>query len=298
MSRDDAVLLSYIMCGPSEFPNASGQSMTGDLNEWVPKAQLNIRRILFGMFALGIVGGIYNDYVPWPWLSHAVKELSSALLIASLLGLTVDIFLKREFARDVFVAAFRYVLPDVLKEEVRRIINYKFLCIESTSIVAIAKMPNNLVRVSISHERVFKNITGHSESFVGSFAVDEWGFPERSAIDQCLVEGATTVDNPDYAGKTDAIGKRTESVEVKSGATIKSITRGSEVHRDNGELHMSFAHPSINPVVRVETYDGLSHSCTFGIPDERVIRSAISKQYKLDGSQFPGQHTRIRWWPA
>jgi len=34
----------------------------------------------------------------------------------------------------------RYVLPDELKEEVHRIISYKFLCIESTTIVSISSL--------------------------------------------------------------------------------------------------------------------------------------------------------------
>jgi len=79
------------------------------------------------------------------------------LFTAGVLGLTVDTFLKREFARDVFVAAFRYVLPDELKEEVCRIIG--FLCIDSLSVGTITTLPHNLVRVHISPERTCKNIT-------------------------------------------------------------------------------------------------------------------------------------------
>ena len=85
----------------------------------------------------------------------------------------MDTFLKRELARDVFAAAFRYVLPDELKEEVHRIINYKFLCIDSLSVITITALPNDLVRVGIRHERTFRNITDHTEPFFAGFAVDE-----------------------------------------------------------------------------------------------------------------------------
>jgi hypothetical protein len=164
-------------------------------------------------------------------------------------------------------------------------------------------MPNDLVHVDISHERIFKNITDHSEPFEGTFAVDEWGFTTRSKVEACSIsindddikEGG---EHPDYAGKKDAIGMKTGSVTVKSGGTVKAVTKGSEIHRNNGELHMQFSYPSINPIVRVDIPDGLDHSCTFGIPGEKIIRSHISKQYRLDGTQFPGQHTRLRWWPS
>src|SRR6516225_5306742 len=90
----------------------------------------------------------------------------------------------------------RYVLPDELKEEVHRIISYKFLCIESTTIVSISSLPNDdLVRVEIRHERTFKNITGHTEPFVGTFALDEWGLSPSSEILECRLEtGETKID--------------------------------------------------------------------------------------------------------
>src|SRR5262249_54505662 len=97
------------------------------LRDWVSKAQLKIWLVLGLILAIGAAGSLGYEELPWPWASHAAEALCPPLFTAGVLGLTVDIFLKREIARDVFVAAFRYVLPDELKEEVRRIINYKFL---------------------------------------------------------------------------------------------------------------------------------------------------------------------------
>ena len=271
------------------------------IKDWVSKAQIKIWLVLGCITAVGAAGSLWHQDIPWSWLAHLAEALCPPLFIAGVLGLTVDTFLKRELARDVFVAAFRYVLPDELKEEVHRIISYKFLCIESTTIVSISSLSNDLVRVEIRHERTFTNITGHTEPFSGTFALDEWGFSQKSEILECGLEIEETKidadDNPDYAQKKDAIGKKTKSVNVKSGNMIKSISKGFEVHRPNGELHMQFSYPSVRPKVRVETPPGFSHSCTFGIPDEKVIRSSISQEYTLDGTHFPGQHTRIRWWP-
>jgi hypothetical protein len=152
-----------------------------------------------------------------------------------------------------------------------------------------------------SHERTFKNITGHTEPFTATFALDEWGFTDRSEIEACylLFDNTTknATNNSEYEGKIDVIGKKSEEVAIKSGAIVKTVAKGFEIHRNNGETHMEFSYPSINPIVRVEVPQGMSHSCTFGIPDEKVIRSNITKQYRLEGTQFPGQHTRIRWWP-
>lgn len=99
-----------------------------DIKNWVSKEQLKIWAILGLLVLTGIAGSLWHQCIPWPLGAHLARDLGPALFTAGVLGLTVDTFLKREFARDVFVAAFRYVLPDELKEEVRRIISYKFLC--------------------------------------------------------------------------------------------------------------------------------------------------------------------------
>jgi hypothetical protein len=265
-------------------------------------AQIKIWLILAAMTIVGAAGSVYYGSIPEPWFSHIVEALCPPIFTAGILGLTVDAFLKRELARDVFVAAFRYILPEELKEEVRRIIGYTFLCTESTSVVSITEAQHNLLKVQISHERILRNITAHSEPISARFSIDEWGFDEHSQIEECYLEsdGAIKVatDNPDFVGKVDAIAKRSDMVSVKPGLSVRVVYRGYEIHRKNSEIHMEFSNPTTNPTVRVETPQGISHSCTFGIPGEKIIQSAIAKQYKLEGTQFPGQHTRIRWWPS
>jgi hypothetical protein len=96
-----------------------------------------LRAILMGLAAIGVLLNGLAFQVPWNWLEQIVREFGSALIVAAVIGGTVDIFFKKEFARDAFVAAFRYVLPTELKEEVLRVISYKFLCTESRMIVQI-----------------------------------------------------------------------------------------------------------------------------------------------------------------
>jgi hypothetical protein len=59
---------------------------------------------------------------------------------------------------------------------------------------------------------------------------------------------------------------------------------------------MSFRSPTTGPIIDIRLPPGFSHVCNFGVPDERIISSSISQRYRLDGTQFPGQNMRIRWW--
>jgi hypothetical protein len=113
------------------------------------------------------------------WLGAVTREVGAGSITASILGLTVDTFLKGELLRDVFQAAFSYVLPEELRAEVHRVINYKFICKRSYTIVKITRLCDDLVKVEIMHERLIENITKYAESFLVEFQVDEWGFRDH-----------------------------------------------------------------------------------------------------------------------
>ena len=239
-------------------------------------------------------------YVPWEIPREVIKELGVAALIASILAATVDQALKTDLAKDAFYAAFSYVLPEELKDEVTRIINYKFLCIEHYMLVEITEINDELVRVHMSTERTIRNVSRYAEPMQGRYAIDEWGFPGHpSRIDRCTLElGGETLsgdDNPEY-NKGDALGKITAERKIKPEETAKLVSVGSEVHRNNGELLMGFRAPTIQPIVDIRVPPGFKHSCSFGVPDEKVASSDIVQRYRLNGTQFPGQNTRVRWW--
>ena len=210
--------------------------------------------------------------------------------------------LKTQFAKDVFLAAFAYVLPSELKAEVARIIGYRFICTEHHTIIEITEVGDGLVRVHMSAERILKNISNQPQSLEGRFAIDEWGFDgRRSVIEQCTMEvgGEKLVaghnSDPEY-GQGDAIGFITQPRNIKSGETAKVVIKGYEFHRDNGVMLMGFRTPTIKPVVDLRLPDGFKHKCSFGVPGERIVQSEIAKRYTLDGAQFPSQNIWLRWW--
>jgi hypothetical protein len=275
-------------------------TMSDDSQNGLTWPQVRYWLFAVALIAVGVVATLWGG--PWEIIRPLVKELGPGVFTAGILAALVEPFFRNEFARDAFLAAFRYVLPSELKEEVRRIIGYKFLCVTSTSIITLTEISDGLVRVEVKHERVFKNITDHPETFFASIGLDEWGFQEKSRIEACylILEDGTRKDagdHPDYpATRKDAIGRKSDPVEIKSGATVKAVACGIEIHRDNGETHMEFSQPSINPTVRVNSPETFQVSCTFGVPHEIYAASSISKEYTLQGTQFPGQRTRIRWW--
>ena len=122
-------------------------------------------------------------------LSHAIAEVGIALIIAAILGLTVERALKTDLVQNVFLAAFNYVLPDELKDEVARVINYRFLCRKQVVVIEGTLIDGDNMRISISVERFIYNITHHPEPFRPFVDIDEWGVQSHpSYLDYYMVE--------------------------------------------------------------------------------------------------------------
>ena len=303
--RQDATLLWHLFSGQNlALDDRDVLQATGDVQmgqEAIPKARVQLWFLLAGLVVSGAAAIIGSIWIPWQWLAEITKQFGSALLVAGLLGLTVDRALKIELIRNVFYAAFRYLLPTEIKDEVARVIGYKFLCTDHHTVIEIEPIDDELVRVHIRIQRTLKNVSYQSEEVRNQFAVDEWGFTgHASQIQRCSMEFAGETlegeDNDDYAEKPDAIGKITAKRTVKRGETVKLITIGSEVCRNNVQLFMSFRAPTVRPVIDVVIPKGFDHVCNFGVPEGKTRVSSITKKYELDGTQFPGQHMRIRWW--
>ncbi len=95
---------------------------------WWDKAKIRVMSA-----SVLVVGGILI------WISHSylqnilsslVDGLGEAIVIAGILGLTIDHVFRQELARDAFKASIGYILPDELKGEMEWIYQSHILCVE------------------------------------------------------------------------------------------------------------------------------------------------------------------------
>lgn len=303
--RRDAALFVDIIDLANRSESGGGRDMPIGERP-ISRDQIKLWFALAIMFILGVLGVLVADQLPWPWAQHLLKELSGALFTAAFLGFTVDRAAKIELIRDAFYAAFRYILPPELKEEVARIINYKFLCLKCLVVIKLEPIAGTeLVRVRIKVERDIKNITRHTESMPNILSLDDWGHPGQSSeVVLCTLQ----IDGGNVEQGEDTIEekrthpyvrqKSTKEIKLPSQSVARATSHGFEIKRNNDELNLYFHAPTVTPEVLVETPETLAHLCSFGVPGETVITSTITKKYTLDGTQFPGQRIHLRWWPA
>jgi hypothetical protein len=257
---------------------------------------------LAGIAAIGLVLIVLP--ASWPWWSvrdfGVTRDVGIAVLSASILGFTIDRWLKAEIVSNVFEAAMGYVLPKEFRQEIQNIIGYKFICESHLMIVHIKEIDDGLVKVATSIERASRNISAFPESRTALAHIDEWGFKEKSQILECqiTVEGHEPVRYRSTKSHQDmSVSAETESVIVAPGQIVKVLLKYTETKRTNDEISWIFLAPTLSPVIEVQISPILDYICRFGTPAERIEVSEIANRHRLIGTYFPGQRMRVRWWP-
>jgi hypothetical protein len=156
--------------------------------------------VLVGFLALGIALIFVPHFWEWKWDYGITPEIGIALLVAAILGFTVDRWLKAELRTDAFLAAIGHILAPEFRAEVSRIIGYKLICERHSLLVEIAIADANIVKITSSVERVIRNKSASPQPIKNHIHIDEWGYVAgRSEIIDCVleIEGQTiTTTNP------------------------------------------------------------------------------------------------------
>jgi hypothetical protein len=84
--------------------------------------------VLLGLFVAGLGLIVVPHFWEWKWDYGIIPEIGIALVVAAILGFTIDRWLKAELRTDAFLAAIGHVLAPEFRVEVSRIIGYKLIC--------------------------------------------------------------------------------------------------------------------------------------------------------------------------
>ena len=111
----------------------------------------------WAILALFLVLGLVLIFIPhffeWRWDYGIVPEIGVAFVIASILGFTIDRWLKAETRRDVFLASIGHVLLPEFRDEVSRIVGYALICERHFLLIKIESIGSGLVRITSHVER-------------------------------------------------------------------------------------------------------------------------------------------------
>ena len=202
--------------------------------------------ILFGLFAT-----IRGDLLPY--VGGPTKELGPGIFTAGILALLVEPFFRKEFARDAFLAAFRYVLPSEFREEVEKILKFDFIAESQLWSVQIDKIDDETVLVTTTYERVIKNKTKINKRANAWYVVPDFGFRNGSTkVIECGIEqGTLLIDSFVQTFRKHDVEAKTDELVIRPDDVSRVWGKATQFRRTNDAVYETFRVPIKNPEIEV-----------------------------------------------
>jgi hypothetical protein len=244
---------------------------------------------------LGIVGSHLIDAKFW---KEFIGHIGTAGIIAGLLGLTIDYWMRKQIVDDVFEAAFGYALPDDIKEEMRAVYSNNVICESHEHLIELEQIDDDLVRVTMSIERTLKNLGNVTQELPIKLGTDDFSFRLPSEVlDFKYRFGSGNFIDCLSLCKKRRRGRFIEAKAVKlpSEATITFLQKFTEIHRANDLTFIQFSRATRNPRLRVAVPDDYEYEIGFSHRTPPV-KSHYSGAHELPGIMLPHQSIQFRWW--
>lgn len=228
--------------------------------------------------------------------------LGGALLIAAILGATVDRWLKRRLLQDAFSATFGHLLPGELRDELRWIYGQDRLCdrFDYTLTLRATDTPELLV-VRFESRRDYRNVSHEQVQHEPRVEVDEWfheGRPSRVLGLQCIKDDEEIGVPEPYKPDAFSIGKRLPAVQLAPHERVTVVSAAEETRHISDAMFLNLSVATVNPTVTVDAPDDVSWKVFFGNRGQEHVRELGPKKRELPGTLLPGQVIQVRWWPA
>lgn len=278
----------------------SGKDYRDSVIKWVI-----LLAILFGGVVL-LYAAELSVIAAYHMLPKIVAEFGIALIAASVLGMTIDGWLKRQIIQDVFRAAFGYSLSRELITEIRELYVQSVVISEFDMEATLDPVPENsaAIRITIKLRRVFSNRTSDSITHRLTCGIDEFFF--EGAEGRILSYSYFTSDKrvsggfPDIGIERHENGSKIIEPEPIILAKDQSCTVNvsfCEIRRKNDDFWFMPNHLVMAPEARiVNNVPGLKAVILFHNREKNKGAEVAANTYKLNSHLLPFQTIHVRFW--
>jgi hypothetical protein len=250
--------------------------------------------------------GIVLLLVPIPYLGTTfTHSLGDALIIAAIISLTVDVYLKQrvlqEVSSDVSKYLIGYRLPEPVQDRIRALLQTRWIrrnCSIRLRLVEIPEKPRH-VRIEMVVSKDLENITTEENSFQDQYAYEKHlpenvlemrcDSPDRSAQYRIAGPGLAK-EKTDEPGVMQALGSvvKIPPVHEALGKYYRFTVRYEAEYPDNYSDILSFDLPTIGVIFEAECPPEFRVS----VGPADVVTPNRWEYRKLF---LPGEHIRFRW---
>jgi hypothetical protein len=290
--------LADLLCSP--------QSASSQADEMPAFFATRFWALLLAVGVIGLVLMVISSFLLSGISELLISEIGIAFVSAAIIGATVHLWMTDALRREVVKATLTAVLPPVFHTELLRLFDYDLLAETFSMLIEITTLEGtNAVRITVSIDRIIRNISTRKVSAHALAHLDDWGAKEgRAAVEECVIIDEERNEfrntNPTPANEY-SIRAITDDIDIKPNGAAVVRSKFSAVQRDNDQGIITFSMPISNPIVMITHGAELNHDFDFGRnlgPGEKEYRSSLMREYRLTGTYFPGFYMKVRWWPA
>jgi hypothetical protein len=283
---------------------AAHRAANGDaLMRWTQKYWSLI--VFFALVAVGLILHFFYQH-DWP-LYSTFHAFADALIVAGLLGATVDRFLKHDLMRDVGAIFIGWALPDEIRNYIREVSNTSLVRRNYRAEYVFTASEDDVVIDASEEWEVFNYSTG-VRKYQPHMAINLVESPSRDHI-QCdfTTNGRTKVYT---AKKLDTEHREKEETRViyrlpKSSLRAQDIedrrTAAScrvkwqyRITKKRNDVILTYSTlPTIGITVLIRCNCGLK----FEFDPEKAEHAENSSEWRYPGLFMPRQAFSIRWYP-
>src|SRR5262245_42479435 len=265
--------------------------------------------VILATFIIGVI-------LVSPWsggfeLKNALHKLGEALVIAAILAVVVDRYVKdklvAEVARDVLSYSVGHAIPKEIQQEIRHLLRLPFVRQDFELIFSLKEVPNHPGFVAIVMQTSFRiiNLTDVSQEYPFCSSIEKTLFPEvgENKLLSIVVNGphSFTLRADELAVKSESSGHfieyRNSLVIPKSSAEPVFVwTERVAIYKENFTHVLDILAPTLGVTVISEFPEDFQVGVHFAVRGEpQCIPEYHPKKFVHGGVFLPGHHVRMTW---
>jgi hypothetical protein len=268
-------------------------------------------RAIGTLVVFGAIGLFLTIASPWwhviaehPILETICLGFAVAFLTATILGLTVDMAVKRGLTADAFEGALGYLLPRTLRDELSWFYRLGVVCEEFDEIITLEES-GELIVCHFQIARRFHNATGERQVLlpdraIDDIAIDEWHHGELKSDVTTLSYsrgGKDFVQSSPVRGAYDVVRTMGERIDhLAPDEHVSVVAKGHEIKRRSDALTFFVRSPTVRPkVVIAAKPNDVQANVTFAT--RKAEHPSEGDVFQCEGVLIPYQAITVRWWP-
>jgi len=259
--------------------------------------------LVLGCFLVYLSTKIPQTQERWKILGRVVDEIGVGVLTTAILSALFAWYFSIELARDVFKAALGVELVPELKTAVSWILETTKVAERTRMNVRIMRVAEcqGAVDVTVSIERVIKNLGTRSQEVRSGLGVDDYGMGVSILDCRLRVQGCGESLGGAQTRRQMKIEQNTAVHILEPGGTAEVQYQFRQRKPENSDLWWFFFEQTRDLAVIVCIDETLCHTVNFLTHDERdrepKSHSEYSYVYECNTALLPGQAIKLRWWP-